>query len=67
MVRASLMNAARTVERPITWEDKVWLSWATDAGAGAGELIEPAAKHFVRRSRRRYTHAARTWIEQAAP
>jgi putrescine transport system ATP-binding protein len=31
-VRASLMNAERTVERPITWDDKVWLSWTTDAG-----------------------------------
>jgi putrescine transport system ATP-binding protein len=26
------MNAHRNVERPITWEDKVWLSWASDAG-----------------------------------
>jgi len=32
VVRASLMNAARTVERPITWDDKVWLSWSADAG-----------------------------------
>ena len=32
VVRASLMNASRTVERPITWEDKVWLSWAADSG-----------------------------------
>ena len=32
VVRASLMNAERTVERPITWEDRVWLYWATDAG-----------------------------------
>jgi putrescine transport system ATP-binding protein len=32
IVRASAMNAARTVERPITWEDAVWLSWAPDAG-----------------------------------
>jgi len=31
-VRASLMNAERTVERPITWDDKVWLSWSPDAG-----------------------------------
>ena len=23
-----MMNAQRSVERPITWEDKVWLSWA---------------------------------------
>ena len=26
------MNAERTVERPITWDDKVWLSWSPDAG-----------------------------------
>jgi hypothetical protein len=26
------LNAHRNVERPITWEDKVWLSWATDSG-----------------------------------
>ncbi len=32
LVRASLLNAARTVERPIAWEDRVWLSWAPDAG-----------------------------------
>jgi len=32
VVRASLMNAERTVERPITWDDPVWLSWAEDAG-----------------------------------
>jgi putrescine transport system ATP-binding protein len=32
VVRASVMNAARTVERPITWDDKVWLSWSNDAG-----------------------------------
>jgi putrescine transport system ATP-binding protein len=32
LVRASVMNAARTVERPISWEDRVWLSWADDAG-----------------------------------
>jgi putrescine transport system ATP-binding protein len=31
-VRASLMNAVRAVERPISWEDRVWLSWAPDAG-----------------------------------
>ncbi len=32
IVRASAMNAARIVEQPITWEDRVWLSWSTDAG-----------------------------------
>ena len=31
-VRASMMNAARSVERPITWEDRVWLSWSENAG-----------------------------------
>ena len=31
-VRATRMNAHRTVARPITWEDKVWLSWAPDSG-----------------------------------
>ena len=30
--RDACMNAQRTVERPITWDDKVWLSWAPDAG-----------------------------------
>jgi putrescine transport system ATP-binding protein len=32
VARATVMNAARTVERPITWDDKVWLSWSSDAG-----------------------------------
>jgi putrescine transport system ATP-binding protein len=32
LVRASRLNAVRAVERPITWEDRVWLSWAPDAG-----------------------------------
>jgi putrescine transport system ATP-binding protein len=32
LVRASRMNAARSVDRPITWEDRVWLSWTVDAG-----------------------------------
>jgi putrescine transport system ATP-binding protein len=32
LVRASTLNAARIVERPITWEDRVWLSWSPDAG-----------------------------------
>lgn len=31
-VRATRLNAHRTIERPITWEDKVWLSWDADAG-----------------------------------
>ena len=32
LVRASMMNAARTVEQPISWDDRVWLSWLPDAG-----------------------------------
>lgn len=32
IVRASMLNASRTVDRPISWEDRVWLSWADDAG-----------------------------------
>ncbi|MFN0219225.1 MAG: ABC transporter ATP-binding protein [Hyphomicrobium sp.] len=31
-VTALRANAAHTVERPITWEDKVWLDWPVDAG-----------------------------------
>jgi putrescine transport system ATP-binding protein len=32
LVRASQLNTTRNVERPITWEDRVWLSFAPDAG-----------------------------------
>jgi putrescine transport system ATP-binding protein len=32
LVRATLLNADRTVEKPIGWEDRVWLSWGADAG-----------------------------------
>ena len=32
ILRASLLNAARTTESPISWDDRVWLSWAPDAG-----------------------------------
>jgi putrescine transport system ATP-binding protein len=32
LVRASTMNAVRTVEKQISWEDRVWLSWSPDAG-----------------------------------
>jgi len=32
VVRASRLNAVRSIERPIAWEDRVWLSWAADAG-----------------------------------
>jgi putrescine transport system ATP-binding protein len=31
-VKATVTNATRIVERPITWEDKVWLTWSRDAG-----------------------------------
>ena len=31
-VKATVTNATRLVERPITWEDKVWLTWAPDSG-----------------------------------
>jgi putrescine transport system ATP-binding protein len=31
-VRATVANTQRLVERPITWEDKVWLSWTPDSG-----------------------------------
>ncbi|WP_063290784.1 MULTISPECIES: ABC transporter ATP-binding protein [unclassified Pseudovibrio] len=31
-LRAIVANTARLVERPITWEDQVWLSWDSDAG-----------------------------------
>jgi putrescine transport system ATP-binding protein len=32
MVKATTTNTTRLVERPITWHDKVWLSWTRDAG-----------------------------------
>jgi putrescine transport system ATP-binding protein len=32
IVRASRMNAARRTERPIQWEERVWLSWHDNAG-----------------------------------
>jgi putrescine transport system ATP-binding protein len=31
-VKATIANHTRIVERPITWNDKVWLSWGHDAG-----------------------------------
>jgi putrescine transport system ATP-binding protein len=31
-MRATVANAQRLVDRPITWDDKVWLSWDRDAG-----------------------------------
>ncbi|MEO1746742.1 MAG: ABC transporter ATP-binding protein [Pseudomonadota bacterium] len=32
IVRASFLNQARIVEDPITWEERVWLSFAPDSG-----------------------------------
>jgi putrescine transport system ATP-binding protein len=32
VMTASLANASRLVDRPIGWEDAVWLSWTPDAG-----------------------------------
>jgi putrescine transport system ATP-binding protein len=31
-IKATTTNTTRLVERPITWHDKVWLSWPRDAG-----------------------------------
>jgi putrescine transport system ATP-binding protein len=31
-MRASITNTRRIVERPISWEDKVFLTWAPDSG-----------------------------------
>jgi putrescine transport system ATP-binding protein len=31
-LKATVTNRTRLVERPITWEDKVWLSWGRDSG-----------------------------------
>jgi putrescine transport system ATP-binding protein len=31
-VKSTVTNRTRLVERPITWDDKVWLSWARDGG-----------------------------------
>ena len=32
IVKASTTNRTRLVERPITWHDKVWLTWQPDGG-----------------------------------
>ncbi len=32
IVKATVTNRTRLVERPISWEDDVWLSWARDSG-----------------------------------
>jgi putrescine transport system ATP-binding protein len=31
-LKATVTNATRLVERPITWEDNVWLTWSRDGG-----------------------------------
>ncbi|WP_421724731.1 ABC transporter ATP-binding protein [Bauldia sp.] len=31
-IKSTVTNRTRLVERPITWEDKVWLSWSADGG-----------------------------------
>jgi putrescine transport system ATP-binding protein len=31
-MKSTVTNRTRLVERPITWDDKVWLSWRRDAG-----------------------------------
>ena len=31
-VRATVANRSRVVERPMSWDDEVWLSWDVDAG-----------------------------------
>mgnify|MGYP001408447814 CR=1 FL=1 len=31
-IRATVANVDRTVERPIGWEDRVWLSWSRSSG-----------------------------------
>jgi putrescine transport system ATP-binding protein len=32
IVKATVTNRTRLVERPIGWDDKVWLSWSRDGG-----------------------------------
>jgi putrescine transport system ATP-binding protein len=31
-LKATVTNATRLVERPITWDDEVWLTWSGDSG-----------------------------------
>ncbi len=31
-VKSTVTNRTRLVERPISWDDKVWLSWTRDSG-----------------------------------
>jgi putrescine transport system ATP-binding protein len=33
VIKAALANMTRLVERPIGWDDRVWLTWAPDAAA----------------------------------
>jgi len=32
VMKAALANMTRLIERPITWDGRVWLSWAPEAG-----------------------------------
>jgi putrescine transport system ATP-binding protein len=32
LMKASVVNLTRVIERPVAWDDKVWLSWTPDAG-----------------------------------
>ncbi len=32
VVKISQMNASRSAEEPLAWDDKVWVSFAPDAG-----------------------------------
>jgi putrescine transport system ATP-binding protein len=32
VIKSTVTNQTRLIERPIGWEDKVWLSWPRDAG-----------------------------------
>jgi putrescine transport system ATP-binding protein len=31
-MKVSVANMTRLIERPISWDDRVWLAWAPDAG-----------------------------------
>ena len=31
-MKAAVANMTRLIERPISWDDRVWLAWAPDAG-----------------------------------
>ena len=32
VMKAAAANMTRLIERPIGWDDRVWLSWSPDAG-----------------------------------